>query len=92
MKYDNIKSLHDIALTNALKKIGDAHSQGYCINTDAVKMCEFAEVIVNECITAIENDIKLNQLLLHSDVSYKIHNLASLKGVIGKIKQHFGVE
>ncbi len=53
---------------------------------------EFAEKIIQECIDVINNDIKYNQLILHNDTGYKIHNMASLTGVIGKIKQHFGLE
>jgi hypothetical protein len=53
---------------------------------------KFAEKIIQECIDVINNDIKYNQLILHNDTSYKIHNMASLTCVIGKIKQHFGLE
>jgi len=59
---------------------------------DMIWPAEFAELIIRECIGVINNDIKYNQLILHNDNSYKIHNMASLTGVIGKIKQHFGVE
>jgi hypothetical protein len=53
---------------------------------------KFAELIIKECIDVINSDIKYNQLILHNDNSYKIHNMASLTGVIGKIKNHFSVE
>ena len=56
------------------------------------EMFEFAEIIIKECIDVINNNIKYNQLILLNDTSYKIHNMASLTGVIGKIKNHFGVE
>jgi hypothetical protein len=56
---------------------------------DIKNMEKFAELIIKECIDVINNDIKYNQLILHNDNSYKIHNMASLTGVIGKIKQHF---
>ncbi len=53
---------------------------------------KFAELIIQECIDVINNDMQYNQLILHNDTSYKIHNMASLTGVIGKIKNHFRVE
>ena len=59
---------------------------------DIKNMEKFAELIIKECIDVINNDIKYNQLILHNDTSYKIHNMASLTGVIGKIKQHFRIE
>jgi hypothetical protein len=59
---------------------------------DIKNMEKFAELIIKECIDVINNDIKYNQLILRNDTSYKIHNMASLTSVIGKIKQHFRIE
>lgn len=53
---------------------------------------KFAELIIQECLGVIESDIQYNQMTLAASSQYKIHNLASLKGAIGKLKQHFGVE
>jgi hypothetical protein len=52
----------------------------------------FANLLVKECLKVIDNDIKYNQLILTPDTQYKIHNLASLKSIKSKIKNHFGIE
>jgi hypothetical protein len=75
---------------NIKNNIGD--DADFLADIDPRRLEKFAELIIKECIDVINNDIKYNQLILHNDTSYKIHNMASLTGVIGKIKNHFGIE
>ena len=78
-------------MNEKLLELADTAGITWAMQTDfdIKNMEKFAELIIKECIDVINNDIKYNQLILHNDNSYKIHNMASLTGVIGKIKQHF---
>ena len=81
-------------MNEKLLELADTAGITWAMQTDfdIKNMEKFAELIIKECIDVINNDIKYNQLILHNDNSYKIHNMASLTGVIGKIKQHFRIE
>jgi hypothetical protein len=81
-------------MNEKLLELADTAGITWAMQTDfdIKNMEKFAELIIKECIDVINNDIKYNQLILHNDTSYKIHNMASLTGVIGKIKQHFRIE
>ncbi len=76
MNYSIAKDLNIIARANASAIIAEAHKNGQSINVEAVKIHEFAEIIILECIDVI---------LSHSDPFAE-------NSYIKVIKEHFGIE
>jgi len=53
---------------------------------------KFAELLVKECVSVIDQKARYYQTILTADEPFKIHSMAALKGVNGDLKRHFGVE
>ncbi len=91
----NTKFLQLALNANLINYVDHETPRHYFIDgwADIEQVEDFYKLVIEECLSVIERDIQYNQMtLIASSSQYKIHNLASLKGVIGSIKKHFGVE